>query len=43
MKNKKYTQPHCKSCLLRTGNVLMSSPYGGDKEDYTIVDIFGND
>lgn len=42
MKKKKYTQPLCKSCLLRTGNVLMVSS-GGDKEDYTIVDMFGNE
>ncbi len=42
MKNKKYTQPHCKSCLLRTSSILMVSS-GGDKEDYTIVDMFGND
>lgn len=42
MKNKKYTQPHCKTCLLRTSQVLMVSN-GGDKEDYTIVDMFDND
>lgn len=44
MENKKYIQPHCKTCLLRTSHVLMVSvSNGGDKEDYTIVDMFDND
>lgn len=42
MENKKYIQPHCKTCLLRTSHVLMVSS-SGDKEDYTIVDMFDND
>lgn len=42
MKKKKYTQPLCKTCLLRTGDVLMVS-YSGEKEDYEVVDIFAND